>query len=112
MRFCSEARLPLPHDRLPPQTVDQGSVEGESTTGSSVCPLGRLVPRRETGLRAYILDRGQPLGELPADRSLPQHPLTRPYCSLARGHRVCGKPRSTWLVAGSGQREVTTFPRV
>ena len=25
---------------------------------------------------------------------------------------VCGKPRSTFEVAGSGQREVTTFPRV
>ena len=28
------------------------------------------------------------------------------------GQRVCGKPRSTFEVAGSGQREVTTFPRV
>jgi hypothetical protein len=27
-------------------------------------------------------------------------------------YRVCGKPRSTLLVAGSGQREVTTLPRV
>jgi cytosine deaminase len=27
-------------------------------------------------------------------------------------YRVCGKPRSTFEVAGSGQREVTTFPRV
>ena len=27
-------------------------------------------------------------------------------------HRVCGNPRSTLLVAGSGQREVTTLPRV
>ena len=26
--------------------------------------------------------------------------------------RVCGNPRSTWLVAGSGHRLVTTFPRV
>ena len=26
--------------------------------------------------------------------------------------RVCGKPRSTFEVAGSGQREVTTLPRV
>ena len=25
---------------------------------------------------------------------------------------VWGKPRSTWLVAGSGQRLVTTLPRV
>ena len=30
----------------------------------------------------------------------------------ADAYRVCGKPRSTLLVAGSGQREVTTFPRV
>jgi hypothetical protein len=28
------------------------------------------------------------------------------------GQRVWGKPRSTFDVAGSGQREVTTFPRV
>ena len=26
--------------------------------------------------------------------------------------RVCGKPRSTFDLAGSGQREVTTFVRV
>ncbi len=31
---------------------------------------------------------------------------------LWRGQRVRGKPRSTWEVAGSGQREVTTLPRV
>ena len=29
-----------------------------------------------------------------------------------RAQRVCGKPRSTFEVAGSGQREVTTLPRV
>jgi hypothetical protein len=29
-----------------------------------------------------------------------------------RFQRVCGKPRSTFDVAGSGQRDVTTFPRV
>ena len=28
------------------------------------------------------------------------------------GQRVCGKPRSTFEVAGSGQRDVTTFVRV
>jgi hypothetical protein len=28
------------------------------------------------------------------------------------GQRVCGKPRSTFDVAGSGQRLVTTLPRV
>ena len=28
------------------------------------------------------------------------------------GYLVCGKPRSTLLVEGSGQRDVTTFPRV
>ena len=28
------------------------------------------------------------------------------------GQRVCGNPRSTLLVAGSGHREVTTLPRV
>src|SRR5262245_3772642 len=28
------------------------------------------------------------------------------------GYRVCGNPRSTFEVAGSGQREVTTFERV
>jgi hypothetical protein len=28
------------------------------------------------------------------------------------GYRVCGKPRSTLDLAGSGQREVTTFVRV
>ena len=28
------------------------------------------------------------------------------------GQRVCGKPRSTLLMPGSGQREVTTLPRV
>jgi hypothetical protein len=27
-------------------------------------------------------------------------------------YRVCGKPRSTFEVAGSGQRDVTTLPRV
>jgi hypothetical protein len=27
-------------------------------------------------------------------------------------YRVCGKPRSTFDVAGSGQRDVTTLPRV
>jgi hypothetical protein len=31
---------------------------------------------------------------------------------LAERQRVCGKPRSTCDVAGSGQREVTTLPRV
>ncbi len=31
--------------------------------------------------------------------------------SAAR-YRVCGKPRSTFDVAGSGQRDVTTLPRV
>ena len=30
----------------------------------------------------------------------------------ASPQRVCGKPRSTFDVAGSGQRAVTTFPRV
>ena len=30
----------------------------------------------------------------------------------ALAYRVCGKPRSTLLVAGSGQRLVTTLPRV
>jgi hypothetical protein len=29
-----------------------------------------------------------------------------------RCQRVCGKPRSTFDVAGSGQRDVTTLPRV
>jgi hypothetical protein len=28
------------------------------------------------------------------------------------GYRVCGKPRSICEVAGSGQRDVTTLPRV
>jgi hypothetical protein len=31
---------------------------------------------------------------------------------LSAGYRVCGKPRSTLDLAGSGQREVTTFVRV
>ena len=31
---------------------------------------------------------------------------------LAALYRVCGKPRSTFDVAGSGQRDVTTLPRV
>jgi hypothetical protein len=31
---------------------------------------------------------------------------------LSEGYRVCGKPRSTLLVAGSGQRLVTAFVRV
>ena len=34
------------------------------------------------------------------------------FLAAPQHHRVCGKPRSTWLVAGSGQRDVTTFPRV
>ena len=29
-----------------------------------------------------------------------------------RDQRVCGKPRSTFEVAGSGHRDVTTFERV
>ncbi len=32
--------------------------------------------------------------------------------SVSLRQRVCGKPRSTVLVAGSGHREVTTLPRV
>src|SRR6476619_1334158 len=74
MWLCPEAKLPLPHDRLAPQTLDQGSAAGESPTSSSLHPLGRLLPRKETGLRAHIRDPAQPLG---ADGSLPQHPLTR-----------------------------------
>jgi len=31
---------------------------------------------------------------------------------MVRSYRVRGKPRSTAEVAGSGQREVTTLPRV
>ena len=38
-------------------------------------------------------------------------PSTVASCGGAR-HRVLGKPRSTVLVAGSGQREVTTLDRV
>jgi hypothetical protein len=30
----------------------------------------------------------------------------------ANSYRVCGKPRSTFDVAGSGHRDVTTFERV
>ena len=48
-----------------------------------------------------------------ADRSrstLGTVPGTRSDASLLQ--RVCGKPRSTFDVAGSGQREVTTLPRV
>ena len=36
-----------------------------------------------------------------------QRSSTRPFDYL-----VCGNPRSTLLVAGSGQRDVTTLPRV
>src|SRR5437016_1665549 len=32
--------------------------------------------------------------------------------SLSLRYLVCGNPRSTFDVAGSGHREVTTFPRV
>jgi hypothetical protein len=32
--------------------------------------------------------------------------------SRFRSQRVCGNPRSTLLVAGSGQRDVTTLPWV
>ena len=32
--------------------------------------------------------------------------------TVTASYRVCGKPRSTFDVAGSGQREVTTLPRV
>jgi hypothetical protein len=35
-----------------------------------------------------------------------------PRCRALFRYRVCGKPRSTLLVAGSGQRDVTTLPRV
>jgi hypothetical protein len=38
--------------------------------------------------------------------------LTRLLLAGARAYRVCGKPRSTFDVAGSGQRDVTTFERV
>ena len=31
---------------------------------------------------------------------------------MSVGYLVCGNPRSTLLVEGSGQRDVTTFPRV
>src|SRR6188472_3360889 len=108
MRLFPGAPLPLPRGRSAGWSGEQAFVAGESPAGRSLRPLGRLVPRNETDLRALnpVLER-RPEG-VPADGSLPQRPLTR----LAPGHRVCGKPRSTWLVAGSGQREVTTFPRV
>jgi transketolase len=35
-----------------------------------------------------------------------------PRLAASNGQRVWGNPRSTFEVAGSGQREVTTFPRV
>jgi hypothetical protein len=35
-----------------------------------------------------------------------------PSLELDSRYRVCGNPRSTFDVAGSGQRDVTTLPRV
>ncbi len=48
----------------------------------------------------------------PAAVSRPGRSRGDARCRPGNAYRVCGNPRSTLLVAGSGQRLVTTLPRV
>ena len=60
---------------------------------------GRATPQVRPGRRCrFCTLAGRPVNGRPALRDA--------------GQRVCGKPRSTLHVAGSGQREVTTLPLV
>src|SRR4051812_11227786 len=76
-------------------------------------------------VRDRSLVREEPeVGEVPNCVRREQHEavgsvLAQPVAALrelalryAPHYLVCGKPRSTFDVAGSGQREVTTLPRV
>ncbi len=70
----------------------------------------RDVERMWTGYPAWIEPRGFSSA---VDGPQAAYRL-RTGCNpdLQAGQRVRGKPRSTCDVDGSGQREVTTFPRV
>ena len=77
-------------------------------------PRPRRTPRRGSSRSRKEKRPGRRRSPAPADfRGLctcTERPVNgcRPHGS----QRVCGNPRSTLLVDGSGQRDVTTFPRV
>lgn len=67
-------------------------------------PIGLWVGGVLTGALGLLLVSGPPV--------LLREGVRRPRSLRAGPYRVRGKPRSTLEVAGSGQREVTTLPRV
>ena len=94
--------------KIVPLNGDEASAAGESPTGSSLRPLGRLVPRKETGLRAHTRAlSGGDLDDVPADGSLPQHPLTRLPGSGARHSRATSASRAN---SRRRSRQSTTAP--
>ena len=70
-------------------------------------PVGQTLPQTRQVLRNRTVQR-RPLVHR---KSCCQDLRIRNTCPLTP-QRVCGNPRSTFDVAGSGQRDVTTFERV
>ena len=75
---------------------------------------GEAVVDRRRALRAREIDVGEneALDEVATRGDRRCRSAHSPGSDDDDFHRVCGKPRSTRDVAGSGQRDVTTLPRV
>ncbi len=75
-------------------------------------PSGAAARSARPGSRSASVNRSKKsrrAATAAAAAPTPPAPTTR---ILNAVYRVCGKPRSTFDVAGSGQRDVTTFERV
>src|SRR4051812_21422136 len=94
-----------------------GAGRAQCSVGS-IAELGILNPRSPdftvTPIR-FRFSRTLPGvgGAADAAPEMTPTPMTRPAAAVRMElQRVCGNPRSTFDVAGSGHREVTTLPRV
>ena len=91
------------HDLLDARRVDLRRGEAvteprDSTHGAFAVDVGEHHPLEERALRRHCRSGA-------ADPAGAEHDDAHPYL-------VCGKPRSTFEVAGSGHLDVTTFERV